>query len=414
MKTSLARTGGVLASTAALIGIGLSPAAAIHDGSAYAEANTASGTGIFSSIANLLQTGECTATFANGGPMVHGAGDVCTPSIDLSAADAIVRYATADVSSTTGAATSSAESRTAAITLDDLAANLNLTDILGDLATTSTVASALGPLLASLGQVGQALLAPLTTQIDGVLGPVLTQIDATLPLSVSIGAVEATCSATATTATGGSDIASVDINVDLSALGMGNVVVPMTIATTANADLIADVGQLADDILDGVEATLTQSDFGSLTALATLLGQTVAQVKTSIIDALITQLRPTLLQPLSDALAPIISGKINVTPDVATGTEQPFTAADEIDITALKLTILGTNTLNMAHVHCGDNVDGTLHGTPPAPSKTPDVPTIIDAGATGGGFGGPGMVAAMMVLGTAVGVAGHRLTRSLS
>lgn len=407
-KTSLMRTGGALGATVALIGIGLSPAAAIHDGSATANASTLTGTGLFESIAPLLQQGDCTATFANGGPEAK-VGE-CTPSIALEPAQAIVRFATANVAET-GAATSAAESAVAEVPITDLATELNLTDILTDLAATSDSASALGPLLSAIGETAAAALAPLTTAIDGIVGPLLTQVQATLPLSIEIGAIVATCAADGTTATASSDVASVDILVDLSGLGVGTVVVPMTLATTANADLIADVGQLVDGIIDGLEATLTEST--ALSLLLTPVALLINDIQEQVVDALLAQLRPTLLVPLSNALSSILSVKLNVTPDVATGTAQPFTAPEEIDLTAIYVAVLGDNTLSIGHVHCGDNADGTVH-TPGGPSETPDVPTVIDSGLAGGSFGGAGMVAAMMVVGAAVGVAGHRLTRSLS
>lgn len=408
-KTSLMRTGGVLGATVALVGIGLSPAAAIHDGSATANASTLTGTGLFESIAPLLQQGDCTATFANGGPEAK-VGE-CTPSIDLEPAQAIVRFATANVSATDGAATSAAESAVAEVPITDLPAELNLTDLLNDLAATSDSASALGPLLSSLGELAANALAPLTDAIDDVVGPVLSSVQASLPLSIEIGAIVATCEADGTTATAGSDVAKVDILVDLSSLGVGTVVVPMTLATTANADLIADVGQLVDGIIDGVEATLTESSALSLVLAPVAL--LVNDIQEQVVDALLVQLKPALLQPLSDALSSIISVKLNVTPDVATGSPQPFTAPEEIDLTAIQVTLLGSNQLSIGHVHCGDNTNGTVH-TPGGPSETPDVPTVIDSGLAGGSFGGAGVVAAMMVVGAAVGVAGHRLTRSLS
>lgn len=359
-----AKAGLVIAGASALVVMGMAgPAAAIHDGEAHAEGSAATGTGIFDPVAQLIQTGFCEADFINGGPETTTG--QCTSSIGTNPTQDVTRFATANVAAN-GDATSSAQGGTAQLNVIDLPQELNIEQLLDDLAATPQDASTVGPLLALVGQIGNQLLgATIAPLVDAILDPILEALDSSLPLSIEVGAVLARCSATASTATAESDIADVSLLVDVP--GFQNIPVVFQTPVTGHSDLIMDAPQqLVDGILDGVQDSLLSAP-GVLNPLLVVLNGIVQTVQQDVIDALLEVLRPTLLAALSDALEPIVTGEVNhVTTPTASNDHTfqnlqagPWSAPDEIALTALTLTVLGSNTLTIGTVHCGDNRNGT-------------------------------------------------------
>ena len=101
--------------------------------------------------------------------------------------------------------------------------------------------------------------------------------------------------------------------------------------------------QLVDGALDGVEATLNESLNGVLGLLALLLDTVQQQIVSAIMD----QIGPNLLDPLGDALVPILTGTVN---KQVTGTD------GSVEVTALSLAVAGeTATLDLARSSCGPN-----------------------------------------------------------
>lgn len=389
---SLMRLGAVAAS-AALVGMGISPAAAHHDATSYGMGDAVVGTGLFASVESLITEGFCEATNNDTEEEGTQTGN-CTPSIDLNPAQVITQTASADPNGI-----SSAEAGTAEVPISDLPFALDISDILAGLGSMSsgTLLAALGPILDQLGN----LLAPLTTALDDALGPVLDAVQSSLPLSVSIGAVFSECSATPETASGSAAVAGIDISLEL---GGQQIAVPITLDTAPNSRLLVGAPQdLVNALLDGISATLTESLDGALGPLITAI-VSVQEVVNSVLDAL----EPALLQPLADLLSSVIDGWVNLQSNQP-GYPYDATGANEVDVTALELTLLGNNTLGLANVHCGINTAGTPHEEPETPEE-PEVPTVIDAGSGGAGAG---LVAALALLGAAAGIAGHRVRRSL-
>jgi hypothetical protein len=361
-----AKVGLVLAGASALVVMGMAgPAAAVHDGQAHAEGSAATGTGIFDPVAQLIQTGICEADFVNGGPETTTG--PCTSSIAVNPTQDVTRFATANVAGN-GAATSSAEGGAADVNVIDLQDELNIEALLDNLAATNQGASAIGPILAAIGQVGNVLLGnTLAPVLDQVLDPILEGLDSALPLSLELGAVLARCNATASTATASSEVADLSLLVDVP--NVQQIPVVFQTPVTAHSDLVMDAPQqLVDGILTGIRNSLLSAP-GILQPILLILNNLVTNVQTQVLDPLLATLRPTLLSGLSDLLDPIVNGEVNhVTTPVASNDHTfknlqagPWSAPDEIALTALSLTVLGSNTLSVGTVHCGDNVDGAVH-----------------------------------------------------
>lgn len=373
---STARFGVVVAASAALIGMGLaSPAGAAvkDDGIAQAEGSVATGTGIFDPVAQLLQTGTCKAVFTHGGP--EKTTGQCTSSISTSPAQAITRFATAHVSGS-GLATSAAEGGTASVPLTALPQNLDLTNLYASLAATPVAASALGPIIAQLTALLQPAANALLPLLDTALQPLITALANNLPLALEVGAVQAYCAADGDTASAASNIAGVSLNVTVP--GVQVVKIKLDTPIESHSDLVMDSpGQLVDALLSGLATSLANpANIGILQPLLTALATVVNGVN-DLITPIIAALRPTLLASLSQVLKPIVTGEVNHVTAPAHAThaapsDVPFlpingwSTKDEIGLTALTLTVLGTNTLTVGMVHCGDNVNASNFQPPAA------------------------------------------------
>lgn len=378
-----------LATTAAIVAMGMTPAAANHDGEAHAWSESVSGEGqLFTNVAQILQPGRCTADFTNGGPLVTS--DQCTSSVDTSPANAVVRFATANVAEPDGAATSSAEAAVASVPLTDFA-QLDLLGIFQDLAQTQPNSSAIQPLLVLLGCaavdpanppancVGDpttGTLFPLVAGLNTAVQQVLLGVQAQLPLDLVVTGIFARCNANASTATGDSGVAELALTAQL---GPENINVPLSLANVSHYRPVASPSVLLDEIIWGdSEANLT--DGGLQEALNTSFGGQPAPLAAALvainnqaIHAILDPLEAQLLGELEQALRALIEIEINHTTanSEATNVDGPWSQDNETEVTAFRLTLLqgggaqAAQTLRIGRVHCGDNRNGGPHGGGP-------------------------------------------------
>ena len=316
-----------------LITVALSYSASSAPGDdSVAEASAVTGTGLF----GILDTGVCEAgspSDPNGDPAF------CGPAPDTNGINAFEQNASASSDGT-----SEADASIASTDIIDLETTLDITELIQDLAETDQT----GPITTLLGSAGGALatalaalnLGDVAAAIDEALGTAIAGVDGTLPLSIRTGEVFAECSAEPGDAEGSSTIADLDLLVQL---GNEQIAVPLTTGTDANSNLLVDSPQeLADGIFDGIRDTFTITFTGLLSPLNVLIDA----IENQIVDPLLTQLEPTLLDPLADAIEDIISGTVN----------KQEGDGDEIEVTALELRVLGeTGVLKLARVSCGPN-----------------------------------------------------------
>lgn len=382
MTRGALRLGAVLGA-AALSTIAMAPAFATHDATAEADSSASTGTGPL--FEQLLDTGQCTATdtpTTETGTVTGRCGD------GLNLNDQIKAFS--QNASAPGDGTSAADASVAPIDIVDFA-SLDLTGILDGLAGVDT-GTVLDEVLAPLGQgaidalktsgvYDQALVA-----IDDGLQDALAQVHENLPVTLRIGAVESHCTATAAplTAEGNGTLAGIDLLVQL---GDQQIVVPIHAETGPNSDLVVDSPQvLVDAIIDGLEATFTQSLGGALQPL----NEALAGAQAQITDAIFAELEAQLLPGLSEGLAPLVKGTVNK--------QEPTSPSStgEIEVTGLELVLLGDQELDLARSHCGPDRAGSSHddapGTNPEPQPQPgpapgpgaaDIPTQVDSGLSG-------------------------------
>jgi len=306
---------------------------------------------------------------------------------------------------------SSADASVAPIDITNLGKSLDLTGVLDgvfDINTGTVLDDVInglnaGPLKTLLQQIENQLVAP----IDDALQEALAAVTDALPLGLQVGAVESSCTATASPlrATGTSHVAGLDLLIHL-----GNQVIhaPIELGTAPNSNLLVDAPQqLVDGLIAGITDTLTDSLGGSLSGINVLLSGAVQP----IVDQLLDQLEPNLLQPLSDALQSIVAGTVNKQVPVSPS------STGEIEVTALELKLFSTNVLDLGRTHCGPNSRGTGTGgggTPGSPGNPnlPNVPTVVDAGMAGHSDHTArnvlGATAALMLLAGTAGLFGYR------
>ncbi len=324
---------------------------------AQSEARLVNGAGLF----DILNTDECVAITTDD-TASEGEGR-CGTGLEFAPLGVITQTAEAGVEG--GEGVSSAEASTADVTTIDGLADIELADLPGALENISTgtilddVIEALGPVLGALEPVLRGLLGA----IDGVLDPILGAIQTSLPTSVEIGAVNSVCEATPGNATGSSSVAGIDIVVEL---GTQEIRVPVQAGTEPNSPLLVSAPrQLVSGILAGVEDSLEQSLGGVLGPVAVI----IEQVRTAIIEEVLSTLEPILLQQLSDALAPVVTGTVN----------KQVESDGAIEVTALDLAVLGSNTAAIGQVSCGPNANFVADDTDA--DAQADVDADVDADA---------------------------------
>ncbi|WP_375002468.1 hypothetical protein [Aeromicrobium sp. CTD01-1L150] len=301
---------------------------------AQANSSASTGTGLFETLD--LDTGTCEAIFPDGAPT-----GLCGPELDTNSIDLFAQEAAAEADGT-----SEAEASVAPINIQDLESTLDLSDLVDDLAAIDA-RTIIGSVLGAAGQAIQTILEllGLNTVIDALddaVGEVLGGVDDALPLSLEIGAVEAFCSAEPGSAEGSSHVADINLLIEL---GGQQIAAPIVAETSENQNLLVGAPQeLLDGILEGIRDTLELSLGGVLAGL----NPGLVALEDALIDPLLDALEPTLLQGLSDLLAPVVTGQVNAT----TYNE----AGDGVGVAALDLTLLGEdNRLQLGRVECGPN-----------------------------------------------------------
>ncbi|HEX7739181.1 MAG TPA: hypothetical protein VF426_06005 [Marmoricola sp.] len=389
MKRNLfkAGMGGVsIAAAAAMVALSAGPALAATGSTGEGDSSAATGTGLF----KILDTGKCaaedTATTDKGTPTGR-----CGDGLNLN--NQISAFS--QNGSAPGDGTSTADASVAPIDLTNLGTSLDLGGIVNGLSAIDTgtildgviggATSALQPVLKALEPT---VLAPLNSALQTALGAVTKA----LPITVSIGAVNAQCSAEPGTAKGDSTVAGIDLNVSLG----GQVIkVPMKLSTTPNSNLlVGSPKQLVNGIIAGLEDTFTSSLGGVLDPLNNVL----STVQSSVTNTIFDQLEASLLPAVANALSAIIKGTVNEQDPVSPST------TGQISVTALDLTILGSNNLKLARTHCGPN---TRKGEPTpspspsnssSPSASPSGPVHPDGGLAGNGGHADVILAAVAAL----------------
>ena len=163
---------------------------------------------------------------------------------------------------------------------------------------------------------------------------------------------------------GTSTVAGVNLIVEL---GGQQIKVPLEAQTDPNSPLLITAPeQLVDDIIAGLKETFLGSLGGVLSPLNAVLDAVNEQILGPVFEAL----EPTILTAVSDALAPIVSGTVN---------KQVSASAGELEVTALSLNVLGTNTLDLARVHVGPNTTAAAADDADDPADVDvDVDTDVD------------------------------------
>lgn len=320
--------------------VSLSANAAPGD-TAQANSSASTGTGLFETLD--LDSGICEALFPGG----ITEGSRCGAGLDTNDIDAFDQIATAGVEGQDGV--SSAEASVSPIFIEDFTA-IDLTDLVEDVSVSNTE-TILDPLLGGLGTAVALLLE--TLGLDAVVDPVddavqdaLAEVEGNLPISLRIGIVESQCTAEPGSAQGSSVVGDIDLLIELGPDGPP-IVIPIVAETSENANLLVNApNELLDGVFDGLRASLEESLDGALSGVNALL----TPLEESLVDPLFDALEPTLLQNLSDALEPLVSGEVN---------RQTRTGGDQIEVAGLDLTLLSavdeTNNLILARSECGPN-----------------------------------------------------------
>jgi hypothetical protein len=368
-----ARVGLAFVTTAALVGIGLaSPAAADHDGRGESDATAlpTAGTGL---IAQLLQplppaligntrTYDYTGTqpgTTGGGNGGTGIGPV-PATYQYAGTGTITDFPTLQNQVESGANFTDNTSAAAGTT----GINLNvarLSDLV--LETNTDPTGLLGGVTDLLDGALQTLLAGLLAPVDDVIEQVLDGLLES-PLAVGTGSVDAWCDARPGSATASGRVANAELLLDLPGNFDVDVDVPLG-ELPANSAVVANLGNIVDELVASVTASLANSLDPAGPGLALLTGA----LETAIINQVTAALTP-VFQALSDGLGPILTATINRTTSVPTGTAAPFTVTGgsaQVGNTALELRLLEgiqplSGTLSVGNVNCGPNTAGTPHG----------------------------------------------------
>lgn len=229
---------------------------------------------------------------------------------------------------------------------------------LGNLVVTND--GLLGSLPAAARTALQPLLAPLLTAVSSALGQGVSALGDP-GIHLSLGAVEATCHSTPTSATGGATVANARAYLKLPAPAGEITLVNLPVNPGPNTDVVTQVGDVVGAIESALKAELTTALGGVLAPVAALVDQ--ATVLNSYLNQIGSQLAP---------LNEIVSVGLNT---------QTKSAANSIAVTALDLNVLGAArefidgslvNLKIGEVNCGPNIRYAPPKTPsPKPTSTP-------------------------------------------
>lgn len=300
-------------------------------------------------LTGIINSDQCTAESADGTP-TDGTG-TCGVGLGVSqpAVTSFDQTASTSLDGNKGVSTADAEvagTGIAALT------TIDLSPVAEDLSGIDT-GTVLDPIVGDLGPLLDTALALLNLSLDDLLtgiqdavtGPLTTALQQAIPVTAQIGAVTSTCDATAGDgATGNATVSGIDITIVLP--GDNDIIIPIALETDPNSALVGSVApaQLVTGLVNGIEDTLTESLNGALGPLADL----VDNVQTAIIDPILAQVGPAILDPLGEALIPLIDGTVNK--------QVSGDAGESIEVTALDLNVIGeTATLALARTSCGPN-----------------------------------------------------------
>lgn len=243
----------------------------------------------------------------------------------------------------------------------------------GSVNLTNLAISNAGALAGLTGPIQAALQPLLTPVLSAVSSSVLTPLASAIPISVQLGAVNASCQATPTTATGNGSVAGLAVVVNAPA-PIGTITIPLSIGTGKNVHVLTNLDKVVQAIQTGLVNTLDSQILGSNSALATAnvllnaLGTSVNQLLGTINTNVIAVIAPQLA-PLEQN---ILDGVINA--QSQTAAPHPTISVTALDLKVLP--ILGSNNLGVrvGKVDCGPNYDAnaTCQSTntcPPPPCQ---------------------------------------------
>lgn len=298
-------------------------------------------------LTEIVNTGVCLAESADGTPVaVEDAEGTCGTGLPLAGVtQTFNQTASTDLDGNRG--TSEAAASVEQVTLTQLP-DIDLSSIDEDVLNIDTETILDGIILAADPLLRPALelaVAPLLTAIqNAAITPILEGVQASLPVAVRVGAVASECSAVAgEPAFVDSNVSSIDIVVGPSDDPI--LVVPIQLSTAENAPLVGSIAaqDLVDGLIEGLRDTLNQSLGGVLGPLADIL----ETIQTQVLNAVLGAVGPALLDPVGDALSPVLRGTVN----------QVDRDGEAAEVTALSLDALGGEalTLDIARSSCGPN-----------------------------------------------------------
>lgn len=268
----------------------------------------------------------------------------------------------------------------APLTLNLATLDLDLTNLLGAGALTGPLGDALSGVLLPVGTVLDDIVSQLTTALAGTpLGD--------LSIGGSLSAIQSTCVANPTAATGDSGLArpgsdTVPIGITLPGGTVVNLV-NLPVNPPVNFKPVTNPLDLVD-LLVGPNGAIKDE-------LDTALGGALAGLG-PVLDALLTPLKAALLAPVLDALAPVFDALEENILDITMNKQVVSEGGRKIEITALELDVLpaaaafvGASLVKgeIGKVTCGPNTAKVVPPTEPTDDPTPEVPTVVDSGVRG-------------------------------
>jgi hypothetical protein len=270
--------------------------------------------------------------------------------------------------------------------------------------------------------ITQGLDAPVTTALAGVVNTIVQPaLDAlgNPSLGIDLGAVQASCTASPTSAQGAANVADGAVYVQASApIGRINLVA-LPVDPAPNTHVATDLSAVAEAIQQAVDTQISDT----LGGLAGPLGPVLSPLGLTL-DTLIDQVQSNVTDVLGPQLAPLEQNVLDLVLN-----KQSKPAPNTIQVTALDASVLPAAqqfvdadlvSLAIGQVTCGPNgrlamppVTPAVH-TPPQSAPRPEtaVPTAVKSGA-GSLEHGPSSLAVaalggLVIAGTGAGVWGYR------
>jgi hypothetical protein len=235
-------------------------------------------------------------------------------------------------------------------------------------------------------------LAPgVTSQILGPVSAALKQVFDALgdpAIGVDLGAVQASCTASPTSARGGANVADASVYLQAPA-PIGRVeLVALPVHPAPNTHVVTDLSAVAEAVQRAVDTQLATAIGGQAGPLGPVLGPLRLTV-----DQVIDQVQANVTDALGPQLAPLEQNVVDIE------LNHQDRRANAIDVTALDLSLLPAAkqfvdsdlvSLVIGKVSCGPNgrvglPAPTPAATPavdhPAPPASDDVPTAVESGA---------------------------------